>query len=53
MAYDSIFASLPVTARYSLIEQEGGQWFLTDLLHPRNARADARNVVDLAVHLRR
>jgi hypothetical protein len=30
-------AALSVTARYTLIEQEGGQWFLTDLLHPRNA----------------
>ena len=29
-------AVMPLTARYTLIEQEGGRWFLTDLLHPRN-----------------
>ena len=29
-------AALPITARYTLMEQEGEQWFLTDLLHPRN-----------------
>jgi hypothetical protein len=30
-------AALGVAARYTLVEQEGEQWFLTDLLHPRNA----------------
>jgi len=29
-------AALPIAARYTLIEQQGVQWFLTDLFHPRN-----------------
>ena len=29
-------AALGVQARYTLMEQEDGQWFLTDLLHVRN-----------------